>query len=52
MFKYITNVNRLSHSVISLYSPGFEVAVDCTLGNGYDTDFLSEIFKKVYAFDI
>jgi hypothetical protein len=48
----ITNVNRLSQSLINLYTPGFEVAVDCTLGNGHYTDFLSVIFKKVYAFDI
>ena len=52
MFKYISNVNKLSHEIVRLYSPGFEVAVDCTLGNGYDADFLSEKFSIVYAFDI
>lgn len=28
------------------------IAIDCTLGNGHDTLFLSSVFKKVYALDI
>ena len=52
MFKYISNVNKFSHEIVRLYSPEFEIAVDCTLGNGYDADFLSEKFNIVYAFDI
>ena len=27
-------------------------AIDGTLGNGHDTDFLADNFEKVYAFDI
>jgi hypothetical protein len=28
------------------------IAIDCTLGNGHDTLFLSSLFNKVYAMDI
>lgn len=28
------------------------IAIDCTLGNGHDTLFLSTLFNKVYALDI
>ena len=28
------------------------VAIDGTLGNGYDTDFLCKRFEKVYSFDV
>ncbi len=30
----------------------FDIAVDATCGRGNDTLFLSDLFKKVYAFDI
>ncbi|KYH35740.1 16S rRNA m(4) methyltransferase [Clostridium tepidiprofundi DSM 19306] len=52
MFKYVSDVSDLSHNIIKNYCRDFNVAVDATLGNGYDTDFLKEIFSKVYAFDI
>ena len=34
------------------YVKNKNVAIDATLGNGYDCDFLSSCFKKVYAFEI
>lgn len=52
MFRYINNVSSLSHYVIKNFCNIFNVAVDATLGNGYDTDFLSANFNKVYSFDI
>lgn len=52
MFKYVGNVTDLSHDIISKYCTDFQIAVDETLGNGYDTDFLITKFSKVYSFDI
>ena len=52
MFKYVSDVSILSHNIIKVYNPEIDVAIDSTLGNGYDCDFLSENFKKVYAFEI
>lgn len=52
MFKYITNVSNLSHHIIKNFCNNFNIAVDATLGNGHDTDFLSNNFNKVYSFDI
>ena len=52
MFRYVSDVNELSHHIIKNFCYKFNVAVDATLGNGYDTDFLSEHFSKVYSFDI
>lgn len=52
MFRYVGNITDLSHDIISNYCVNFNVAVDETLGNGYDSDFLASNFKKVYSFDI
>lgn len=52
MFKYVGDISELAHDIISKYCKEFKIAVDCTLGNGYDTDFLSEKFCKVYSFEI
>lgn len=52
MFKYVSEVSEISHYIINTFVSKKEIAVDATLGNGYDTDFLSENFKKVYSFDI
>lgn len=52
MFRYVSDVNELSHHIIKNFSYKFDIAVDATLGNGYDTDFLSKNFSKVYSFDI
>lgn len=52
MFRYVSDISELSHDIISRYLDKKNVAIDATLGNGYDCDFLSSNFKKVYAFDI
>ncbi len=52
MFKYVGNISDLSHYIIKDFIDNKKVAIDGTLGNGYDTDFLSSLFDKVYAFDI
>ncbi|NLM35815.1 MAG: rRNA methylase [Clostridiales bacterium] len=52
MFKYISDVSNIAHSIIKNHSVNFNTALDATLGNGYDTDFLSSLFDTVYAFDI
>ncbi len=52
MFKYVGNISDLSHYIIKDFVENKGVAIDGTLGNGYDTDFLSSLFNKVYAFDI
>ncbi|GAA0120699.1 MAG: class I SAM-dependent methyltransferase [Clostridium argentinense] len=52
MFKYVNDVSSLSQYIIKNYSINYNTAIDGTLGNGHDTDFLSSIFNKVYSFDI
>lgn len=52
MFKYLGNITDISHDIIDRYLKNKDIAIDATLGNGYDTDFLTEKFKKVYSFDI
>lgn len=52
MFKYVSDVSKISHYIINSFVEEKEIAVDATLGNGYDTDFLAKNFKKVYSFDI
>jgi 16S rRNA C1402 N4-methylase RsmH len=52
MYKYVNDISEIAHSIIERFCSNFETAVDCTLGNGYDTDFLKERFNKVYSFDI
>lgn len=52
MFKYLGNITDLSHYIIENFVDNKGIALDGTLGNGGDCDFLSKIFDKVYAFDI
>lgn len=52
MFKCVTNVSDISHHIISAFVKDKDIAIDATLGNGHDTDFLKDNFKMVYAFDI
>lgn len=52
MFKYVGDISEISHYIIDKFLENKDVAVDGTLGNGHDTDFLAEKFKKVYTFDI
>lgn len=52
MFKYVADISNLSHFIIKEFLESKVVAIDGTLGNGFDTDFLCENFKKVYSFEI
>ena len=52
MFKYVGDISIISHYIIDTFLENKNIAIDCTLGNGHDTDFLSEKFNKVYSFDI
>lgn len=52
MFKYVSDISDLSHNIIDNYLENRVIAIDGTLGNGFDTDFLSDKFKHVYTFDI
>ncbi|WP_373898418.1 tRNA (mnm(5)s(2)U34)-methyltransferase [Haloimpatiens sp. FM7315] len=52
MFEYANSVSELAQFIIKNYCRNFNFAVDATLGNGHDTDFLSTLFSKVYSFDI
>ncbi len=52
MFKYVGDISLISHYIIKEFLENKDVAIDATLGNGYDTDFLSENFKEVYSFEI
>ncbi len=42
---------EIAHKIIAEHSD-LDIAVDFTCGNGYDTKFLSEQCKQVYAFDV
>ncbi len=47
----MVNVVELSHKILMEFdSPN--IAIDMTAGNGYDSLFLAQIAKKVFAFDI
>lgn len=52
MYKYVGNISDLSHYIIENFITNKETAIDATLGNGHDTDFLANKFKLVYSFDI
>jgi SAM-dependent methyltransferase len=52
LFNYIGDISNIAHDIIKRYLRNFDSAVDATLGNGYDTDFLSNNFKKIFSFDI
>ncbi|MDP4090387.1 MAG: class I SAM-dependent methyltransferase [Bacillota bacterium] len=51
MFKYVNDVSNIAHNIIK-NTISRNTALDATLGNGFDTDFLSALFKRVYSFDI
>lgn len=52
MFKYVGDISKISHYIIDKFLENKNIAIDATLGNGYDTDFLSKKFTKVYSFEI
>ncbi|MCU9534198.1 tRNA (mnm(5)s(2)U34)-methyltransferase [Streptococcus sp. CSL10205-OR2] len=43
---------QLSHDFLAEILTNQSIALDATMGNGYDTLFLAKYAKKVYAFDI
>lgn len=52
MYKYVGDISKLAQDIIMDYLEEKNVAIDGTLGNGHDSDFLSENFNKVYSFEI
>lgn len=52
MYRYVGDISSIAQNIIKNYLENKETAIDGTLGNGHDTDFLAENFKRVYAFDI
>lgn len=52
MFKYVADISELTHYITKRFVENKKIAVDGTLGNGHDTDFLAKLFEKVYTFDI
>jgi len=50
--KTISKAVEYYHSLVESIASKEKVAIDATLGNGYDSLFLSSLFKKVYSFDI
>ena len=52
-FRHVTGITDLSHRIIGqLFPEGGSLAMDLTLGNGHDADFLSGMFDRVIAVDI
>ena len=52
MFKYVSDISELSHNIIEKFVSNKNIAIDGTLGNGHDSDFLKDRFEKVYSFEI
>ncbi|MDD3422685.1 MAG: TIGR01212 family radical SAM protein [Bacilli bacterium] len=50
-YQKISEAVSFSHELI-LTNPNFNVAIDATLGNGHDSEYLTALFNEVYAFDI
>lgn len=43
---------NLAHLIIQNHVNKNSIVIDATLGNGYDSNFLAPLVKKVYAFDV
>lgn len=52
MYRYVNDISELAQDIIRRYTRDFKVAIDCTLGNGHDCDFLKDHFDRVLAFDV
>ena len=52
MFTYTADFSSLTHSIVKNFIKEKKVAIDGTLGNGFDTGFLADNFEIVYSFDI
>ena len=46
-----SNIVKRTHELM-IRNRKYEVAIDATVGNGYDTVFLSNYYKKVIGLDI
>ncbi len=46
------NILHINHQLISSLVKKTDVVCDMTCGNGYDTEFLSNICNHVYSIDI
>ena len=49
MYNYVGDLCSIYHFIINNYIENKKAAIDATLGNGHDTDFLSKNFNKVYG---
>ncbi|CUU45697.1 hypothetical protein [Clostridium beijerinckii] len=45
MCRYVSDISMISHYIIKEFLQNRSVAIDATLGNGYDTDFLLPYLK-------
>ena len=52
MFRYFKLVTSMAQAIIRDHAVHGGTALDGTLGNGHDTQFLLDHYSKVYAFDI
>lgn len=52
MFKYVGDISDISHFIIEKFIENKDIAIDGTLGNGHDTDFLASKFNRVYSFEL
>ena len=50
--KELSKSVKFYHELVESLANKDKIAIDATLGNGYDSLFLSNLFKKVYSFDI
>lgn len=41
MFKYVSDISMIFHYIIKEFLENKNSAIDATLGNGHDTDFLN-----------
>ena len=50
--RVLSGAVKYYHDLVESFASKEKSAVDATLGNGYDSLFLSPLFKKIYSFDI
>ncbi|MGI6781586.1 MAG: class I SAM-dependent methyltransferase [Acholeplasmataceae bacterium] len=47
-----SKIVKLSHEILSSLLRKKDIIIDATLGNGYDSLFISPLVSQIYAFDI
>lgn len=50
--KVLSGAVKYYHELVQNFASKDKIAIDATLGNGYDSLFLAPLFKKIYSFDI